>query len=137
MERYRSVVIPRPIINIKFIMFPTPKYRNNKKSVAAEAIIKPLLEFAKRVEKVKRRAIKNTKKNKGTIPRMDGLMKYIIAATTNHEINIIIKVGKKFFLLLIFFLFPRTTCVVWLLLTDFCFFIVIFYPIVEIFVKRL
>lgn len=56
-------------------MFPTPKYRNNKKSVAVEAITKPLLEFARRVEKVKRRAMKNTEKNKGTIPSVDGLMK--------------------------------------------------------------
>jgi len=102
-----------------------------------EAIIKPFSEFAKRVEKVKRMAINNIKKNKGTIPSVIGLMKYIIAATANHEINIIIKVGKKFFLLLIFFLFPRTTCVVWCLLTDFRFFIIIFYPIVEIFVRRL
>jgi hypothetical protein len=77
-----------------------------------KAIIKPLSEFSRRVEKVKRMAINNIKKNKGTIPSVVGLRKYIIAAMANHEINIIIKVGKKFFLLLIFFLFPRTACVV-------------------------
>lgn len=131
------MVIPRPSSSKKFIIFPTPKYRKNRKRVVVEAIIKPLSEFSRRVEKVKRIAINNIKKNKGTIPSVVGLRKYIIAAMANHEINIIIKVGKKFFLLLIFFLFPRTTCVVWCLLTDFRFFIIIFYPIVEIFVRRL
>jgi len=131
------VVIPRPSSNKKFIIFPTPKYRKNKKRVIVKAIIKPLSEFTRRVEKVKRIAINNIKKNKGTMPSVAGLMKYIIAAMANHEINIIIKVGKKFFLLLIFFLFSRTAGAVRRFLTGFCFFIVIFYPIVEIFVKGL
>ena len=130
------MVIPRPSSSKKFIIFPTPKYRKNRKRVIVEAIIKPLSEFARRVEKVKRMAINNIKKNKGTMPSVVGLMKYIIAAMANHEINMIIKVGKKF-LLLVFFLFPRTTYAVRRLLADFCFFIVIFYPIVEIFVKGL
>jgi hypothetical protein len=102
-----------------------------------KAIIKPLSEFAKRVEKVKRRAMNMIKKNRGTIPSMAGLTKYIIAAIVNHEIIIIIKVGKKFFLLLIFFLLPPVICAVKRLLAGFCFFIIIFYPMIEIFVKRL
>jgi hypothetical protein len=40
-----------------------------------EAIIKPLSEFAKRVEKVKRRAINIIKKNRGIMPSMAGLTK--------------------------------------------------------------
>lgn len=106
------MVIPRPSSNKKFIIFPTPKYRKNRKRVTVKAIIKPLSEFARRVEEVKRIAINNIKKNKGTMPSMAGLTKYIIAAMANHEINITIKVGKKFFLLFTFFLFARMTCVV-------------------------
>jgi hypothetical protein len=75
-----------------------------------KAIIKPLSEFAKRVEKVKSRVIKKIKKNKGTIPSVAGLMKYTIVAIANHEIIITIKVGKKFLLLLIFFLLPPAIC---------------------------
>lgn len=75
MERYKSIVIPRPTSSKKFIMFPAPKYSNNKKSVVVEAIIKPFLEFARRVEKVKRRAIKRTKKSNGTMPSVVGLIK--------------------------------------------------------------
>jgi hypothetical protein len=131
------VVIPRPSNSRKFIIFPTPKYRKNRKRVIIEAIIRPLSEFTKRVEKVNKMAINNIKKNKGTTPSVVGLTKYIIVAMVIQEKIITIKVGKKFFLLRIFFRLPPTARVMWRLLIDFCFLIVIFYSIVEISVKRL
>lgn len=128
LERYKSKVVPRPTSNKKFIIFPTPKYLSIKKSVAVEAIIKPLLEFARREENVKRRVTKNIKKNKGTIPGVVGLTKQSIAAMANQEIQVMIRVGKKFFLFLIFFFLPSTAWAVRCLLADF-FLMVIFYPI--------
>lgn len=107
------MVIPRPSNSKKFIIFPTPKYRKNRKRVIVEAIIRPLSEFAKRVEKVNRIAINNIKKNKGTTPSMAGLMKYIIIAMVIQEKIITIKVGKKFLFLRIFFRLPPATRVVW------------------------
>lgn len=122
--------MPNPSNNKKFIIFPTPRYRKNKKRVIIKATTKPLLEFAKRVEKVKRIAINNVKKNMGIIPSAEGLIKYIIATMANHETNITINVGKKFLLFLIIFLFSLMTDAALRLLINFCFFIFIFYSIV-------
>ncbi len=122
--------MPNPSNNKKFIIFPTPRYRKNKKRVIIKAITKPLLEFAKRVEKVKRVAINNIKKNKGITPNVEGLIKYMIIAMASHVANIIINVGKKFLLFLVIFLFSLMADAVLRLLINFCFFIFIFYSIV-------
>jgi hypothetical protein len=122
--------MPNPSNNKKFIIFPTPRYRKNKKRVIIKATIKPLLEFAKRVEKVKRIAVNNIKKNMGTIPSVEGLIKYIITTRASHETNITINVGKKFLLFLIISRFPLMADAVLCFLINFCFFIFIFYLIV-------
>lgn len=94
-----SAVTPRPAISKKLIMFPTPKYRRIRKRVKPEAIRPPLLVLAKTVEKVKRRATKRIRKNAGTIPKVEGLTKQIIVTISPQERRIIIRAGKKFFLL--------------------------------------
>ena len=84
-------------------MFPTPKYRRIKNVVKVKLTIKPCRLFTRIVEKVNNKA-KNTRiKNRGIANIKSGSTKYIRKPKDNHTRIVTIKVGKKFFLLIISF----------------------------------
>jgi hypothetical protein len=69
------MVMAMPKIKRKLIILPTPKYLRIVKEVIAKDVIRPLLELAKIVEKVKRRVKKRATKNKGIAPKVSGSTK--------------------------------------------------------------
>ncbi len=60
-----KAIIPSPVINIAFNMFPIPKNLKIAKIVKQTEIKKPLLELPKINENRKNKNIKNKTKNKG------------------------------------------------------------------------
>ena len=62
--------IETPVRSIKFNIFPTPIILRKRKTITAEVIRIPRLEFSKRMEVVKRTAKNINKKNNGTTPNV-------------------------------------------------------------------
>ena len=85
-----------PAINRKFKMFPNPKYRNIKKMIIPDDVMKPRLELINIIEEVKNSAKKTTKKKINIAPVSNGSMKYIIPAAPSQRRSVIINVNKKF-----------------------------------------
>jgi len=75
LERYKAVVIPRPTNSKKFIIFPTPRYRNNKKSVAVKAITKPLSEVYQKCRKGKKKGDKENQEKQRNSAEGGGINK--------------------------------------------------------------
>jgi len=69
------MVMAIPRISRKFKILPTPRYRSIRNIVSPRAKRVPLLVWAKRREKVKRRARKIRKKKIGKIPKVSGSIK--------------------------------------------------------------
>jgi len=69
------MAMARPVSKSAFRIFPTPKYLRIIKKVAASEITSPVREFAKIIEKVKKRHEKVIKKNKGIESTKSGLTK--------------------------------------------------------------
>ena len=68
MEKYNSIATQIPVIRKKFNMLPSPKYLNAIKTVSPIDVINPRLELTNIIEKVKKSAKNNTKKNKAVAP---------------------------------------------------------------------
>lgn len=100
------MAITTPKSNRRLTMFPTPKYLRIRKVIAAKEMIKPLLVFKRRVERVKMRARNKRAKKTGRAPKECGSTKITSKVKANQRRIMTRRVGKKFFLLLIFsFLF--------------------------------
>ena len=84
---------------------PIPKNRRIRKIIMPVDAIKPRLVLANKKDRVNSKAKYTVKKNKPTTPGVIGLVKYIIRPTIPQRARVNIKVGKKFFLLCLFFLF--------------------------------
>jgi len=67
--------IATPKISRRFIIFPTPKYRNSKKQIIARENKTPLLLLSRIMERVKIKQENKLRKNRGRAPGMKGLMK--------------------------------------------------------------
>ncbi len=75
MLKYSSIAIRKPARSKRFSKFPKPKYLRIRKIIKPPAVKSPRLEFANRVEKVKRSAKKTVTKNIGIAPKETGLIK--------------------------------------------------------------
>ena len=96
------MVIATPNISKALRIFPIPKYLSIKNIIMDKDRIIPLLVFAKIVENVKRRERNRLTKKARIINALLGSKKYIIKILINQNRIVIAKVGKKFFLDLIF-----------------------------------
>lgn len=83
---------------MKLRILPTPRNERIRKNDKAEPAKTPRLVLAKINENVNKNAIKDSKKNTGTIPIKSGSIKKIIAPVANHSSMVTISVGRKFFL---------------------------------------
>jgi hypothetical protein len=77
-------------------MLPIPKKRKKTKSVIDVEMTNPRFEFMKRIEDVRKRAKKATRKNSGIAPDASGLTKYMIPPSVNQAKRVIISRGRKF-----------------------------------------
>jgi len=79
-------------------MLPIPKYLKSIKKVSPREYTAPRSEFARRIEKVKRRTENTRTKNRGMAPEEEGSTKYTRAQVRIHKSTVIKRVGRKFFL---------------------------------------
>lgn len=71
-EKTNSIVTAIAVIKSRLIIFPIPKYLRIRNTKRAVLTTRPLLELVNIIEKVKNKARKATKKNKGTTPITKG-----------------------------------------------------------------